>query len=157
MKKFLFLAVSTLFMVAALTAQTTTRKTSTYHDYVNVNADEKTVTTFSTTGATLTTAQTITLASNSIGMLEIHVVGYSDSLKAAVTGSIVVRYKKPSGTLTLATSDTLSTFITDSALGAAAWSVAAVSNNIAIKVQGDTGIPMTWYITVKRRGIVRTS
>ena len=125
--------------------------------YKGVNIPETIVTTFTTTDSVTTTAQTITIDSNAVGIIELVVLGYATSNGDGVTCKKIVRYKKELGVLTLGTTSDILATEADSGLSGAAVTFAATSNNIAIKVKGKLATSITWRLVVKRRTILKVS
>lgn len=114
----------------------------------NVFASQK-QSTAKTTDSTLTYIDTITVASNESGILEVQVIGYNDSLSIAVTGKKIVRYKKVAGTLTLGSiTDVLATEVDtglqNTSVGGATWTIVAASNQIYVRIKGKVPYNIDW-------------
>lgn len=102
-----------------------------------------------TTDSTFYYIDTITVAANESGILEVQVIGYNDSLSIAITGKKIVRYKKVAGTLTLGTAtDVLATEVDtglqNSPSGGAAWTIVAASNQIYVRIKGKNTYNVYW-------------
>jgi hypothetical protein len=112
---------------------------------VVVSQKESTAT---TTDSTLTYIDTITVANNESGILEVQMIGYNDSLSIAVTGKKIVRYKKVGGTLTLGSiTDILATEVdTDlqNGSGGSTWTIVAASNEIYVRIKGKVPYNIYW-------------
>lgn len=136
--KFLLLIISLVSLSASaqnLQLRTTSGKIVTYF------GREKSVT---TTDATATTIDSLPITTNTAGLIDVTVVGYT-AAGAAVTGRILYRYKKPSGTLTLATGEVLSAIVTDTGLASSGtFTVTAVANNIVVQVTGKASTSVKW-------------
>ena len=92
---------------------------------------------------------TISVADNESGILEVQLLGYNDSLSIAITGKKIVRYKKVAGTLTLGTAtDVLATEVDtglqNTSLGGAAWTITSANNQIYIRIKGKTPYKILW-------------
>lgn len=114
----------------------------------NVVTSQK-LSTAKTTDSTLTYIDTITVANNEAGILEVQVTGYNDSLSIAVTGKKIVRYKKVAGTLTLGSiTDVLATEVDsnlqNTPLGGATWTIVAASNQIYVRIKGKVPYNIYW-------------
>lgn len=149
--KSLFVFILSIALVASSFAQADSSR------YKGVNLPETIVTTFTTTDSVTTTAQTIAIDNNAVGILEVYALGYANAIGDGVTAAKIVRYKKELGTLTLgSTTDILATEA-DSGLSGAAVSFVASSNNILIKVKGKLATTVTWRLIVKRRTVLKVS
>jgi hypothetical protein len=103
-----------------------------------------------TTDSVVTTISTVTVAAEEVGILQIDVVGFNDSLGIGVTGTKIVRYAKHGGTLTLGTPTSILTSATDTGLGTATWSVTTSSNNIIVTVKGKDTYTVKWIANIRK-------
>lgn len=146
MKKLLFILAAFAFISAA-SAQTVR--------YKAVNLNENSVSYYTTTDSTLAAKQTVTIADSSVGILEVTVIGFSDSLGVGITGKQIVRYKKANGTLTLGTPSDVLAKATDSGLGTATWDISTASNNVTVRLKGKLNYTVYWRVVVTRRSIYK--
>jgi hypothetical protein len=143
MKKFLLLSMLALVCGIYSFGQTITFKT--------VNPTGSTYDSYTTTDSTIAAKKTITVSDSTVGILEVTVIGFSDSLAVGVTGSQIVRFKKVNGTLTLGTPEDLLAKATDTGLGTATWDISTSSNNIVVRLKGKLNVSVKWKIIVTRR------
>lgn len=102
-----------------------------------------------TTDSGAHTIATFPIATDEAGILETQVVGIDTAGGNAVTGSLIVRYKKKDGTLTLASPTNVSAIVTDAGLSGATFAFAASSNNVLIRVTGDTATTVRWIANTR--------
>jgi hypothetical protein len=102
-----------------------------------------------TTDASAHTIATITAGANETGIIEAQVVGFDSTGGDAVTGSLIIRYKKVGGTLTLGSPVVDAAIVTDAGLNSATFAFAASSNNINLNVTGDTSTTVKWVANIR--------
>lgn len=96
-----------------------------------------------TANTTPTTLQTITIADETSGYIEVFLAGKETGTAGKITGKKGVGYRKDGGTLTL---DTPTDIVPTSATGTtstATWTITTSGNNIIIQVTGISG-NMEW-------------
>ena len=147
--KSLFVFMLSIALVASSFAQSSRYKGS--------NLTESVITTFTTSDSVTTNAQTITIDSNSVGIVDLYVIGFSVSTGDGVTCRKTIRYKKLGGTLTLGTSTDILATETDSGLSGAAVSFSTNSNSLIIRVKGKLATTVTWRLIVRRRSVLKVS
>lgn len=102
-----------------------------------------------TLDATPVIAANMTIANNTGGIVEVTVVG-STTAGEVITGKLIYRYKKASGTITVATADTASAITADAALSGATFAVAAnASNNLKLTLTGKASKTILWRWEIK--------
>lgn len=124
--------------------------------FFNKNALETTVKKLTTTNGTITTAATVTLTNNEVGVLTIKVIGFSADSVAAVTGVRSYRYTKVGGTLTLGTVIETQAIVADAKVTGATFSASASSNNVLVRVTGVADVVMYWDVIIIQRGTRRS-
>ena len=145
----------TLLCVGLMTsAQVTTR-------FTNRNFDERTAQRAVTTDSTLTLMDSVVLATNETGIVQLTVIGYAKDTAYSVTGVIQARFNKRRGTLTLGTITELEPITRDAvlqntALGGATFTLVASDGKIYVRVKGKDGYSITWTTFLKVKSI-RTS
>ncbi len=105
-----------------------------------------------TTNATATKVDTINVATNEIGSIEVKVIGLKSDGSAAITGSKTYRYAKASGTLTLATAtiNPTDSLVVDTGVSGATFAASASDNNIVVKVTGKASTTIYWRVVVRQ-------
>lgn len=102
------------------------------------------VDTATTFNATPRVVDTIAVSNGDAGVIEVTVTGAASD-GDAVTGKLIYRYKKVSGTLTVATADTASAVTVDTDLSGAGFALAANSyNNLKLTLTGKASTTITW-------------
>lgn len=101
------------------------------------------------TNATPATIQTITIADETAGYIEVFLVGKETGTAGKITGKKGVGYRKDGGTLTL---DSPTDIVATSATGTmatATWTVTTSSNNIIVQITGIAATNAEWtcYVT----------
>ena len=100
-----------------------------------------------TTNATPTTIHTVTINSNSRGIIEVRMAGITSDNLEGITGIKRVRYKKIAGTLTLGTvEDEMATEL--DLLTTATYTITTSGNNIIVQVTGEAATTINWKATV---------
>lgn len=145
MKKIILLAIIGLFSLQAF-SQT----------FINLNTIEHYVSKKTTTDATITTVNTVTISDNEVGFITIKTVGYSPDSVAAVTGIKSYRYVKKAGTLTLGSAVNVLTPVADTQVSTATFVASASGNNILIRVTGIAALTMYWDVITERTAIQTT-
>jgi hypothetical protein len=102
---------------------------------------------YTTTDSGTYTMVTFPIGNNESGMLEAQVVGFDSSHGGSVTGSKIVRYVKTGGTLTLGSVTNVLAVETD--LSGATFTMDASSNNIRLRITGDTASTIKWIANVR--------
>lgn len=103
-----------------------------------------------TTDSVVTALDSIVVAANEAGIIQVTLVGYNGDAPAGITGIKYVRYKKVAGTLTLGTVTDIAATVIDTELsGSTTWTIVASGNNIIVRVKGK--IPLTSGIKWKCR------
>lgn len=148
MKQLLIIAIIACSFTASFAQADSSR-------YKGTNIPETIVTTFTTTDSVTTTAQTITIDNNAVGIIEIYAIGYANDIGDGVTACKIVRYKKEAGTLTLGTTSDILATEADSGLSGAAVTFSTSSNNITVRVKGKLATTVTWRLVVKRRSVLK--
>lgn len=95
------------------------------------------------------TIATFPIATDEAGVLEAQVVGIDTAGGNAITGSIIVRYKKKDGTLTLGSPTNALAIETDAGLSGATFAFSAASNNVLLRVTGDTATTVRWLANIR--------
>lgn len=145
MKKIIFFIAATLLMTAAFAQKPVLLKQS---DNKLFNYGR--TATVTTTDSTLTAIDSIVIAADEAGIVEVQVVGFNDSTSTAVTGSKILRYVKDGGTLTLGSATNVLTTVTDATLGTATWTVTTSGDNIIVQVKGKAGFTVRWQANTRR-------
>lgn len=102
------------------------------------------VDTLTTFNATPVIMDTIGITDNTAGILEVTVVGAS-AVGDGITGKLIYRFKKVSGTLTVATADTASAITADTNLSGGTFAVATTSyGNAKLTVTGKSAVTVRW-------------
>jgi hypothetical protein len=143
MKKFIKYLLPLLIIAgftASLQAQT----------YVERNITEKIKRYVTTPSNTQTKVDSITLANNEAGIIQVKVVGMSSSGSDPITGTLQYSYTKASGTLALGTSRIVDTVRVDSDISGATFAASASNDNIKITVTGKSGVPIRWTVITKQ-------
>ncbi len=81
---------------------------------------------------------TFPIADDEAGLLQARVVGIDTAASDVVTGVIGIRYKKVAGTLTLGSPISVQAVVTDAGVSGSTFAWAASSNNVVLRVTGDT-------------------
>jgi hypothetical protein len=102
-----------------------------------------------TTNNTPATMLTFAVATDEAGFIEAQVVGFDSTNGLAITGALQIRYKKSAGTLTLGSPVTDATLVVDDSLHSATFAFSASSNNILLRVTGDTGKTVKWIANIR--------
>jgi hypothetical protein len=158
-KKFLSLLCLVLVCSSGLFAQwkaktvftNSNKKLSHFQSGTRFEVQDYSSKTVTTTDATPTNIDTVTVSNNEVGVLEVTVVGYYGTAPAGVTGKQIVRYKKVAGTLTLGTAADVLAVETDTALGAATFAIVASGNQIYIRVTGAAAKSVAWESHVTKQ------
>jgi hypothetical protein len=147
MKKFLALIVLFSAFVFAGNSQTLKK----------VNTAGQIVKSLTTTNATATKVDSITVATNEIGTITISVVGLKSDGSAAISGTKTYRYSKAAGTLSLATAtiDPEDSLVVDSGVSGATFAASTSNDNILVKVTGKSSTTIYWKVIVKQFGIAK--
>jgi hypothetical protein len=146
MKRFLTLLACSLLTLAAFSQTPIYRNTS-----------ELIVRKLTTTNATATQIDLVTLGTNEIGTITVKVIGFNAVGVAAITGTKSYRYSKVAGTLTLGTEilNPADSLVVDTGVSGATFAASAVSNNISVKVTGKASTTIYWKVITKQSGIVK--
>jgi len=138
MKKILFLLAMVAFAITA-NAQIGQVKTQA-GKLITLGKEGKAT----TTDSTATAIDSLVLASNTGGMIEVSVVGH-DTGGNTITGKIIYRYKKVGSTLTLASGANISALSADAALSPATFTFTASSaNNVVLTIKGKLATSVKW-------------
>lgn len=106
------------------------------------------VDTLTTFNATPVIIANLTITDNTAGIVEITAIGTA-ATGDAITGKLIYRYKKVSGTLTVATADTASAITADTALSGGTFAAAANgSNNLKLTVTGKASVNVRWRTVI---------
>jgi hypothetical protein len=141
MKSLKFLSIACLFMATAFTASSQMLYTKTTSGKFIAVGKQKTLT---TTDATATVMDTLAITNNTAGVIEVRVVGVA-ATGDAITGKLIYRYKKVSGTLTIGTADAASVLTTDTALSGGTFALAVNTyNNAKLTVTGKAAVSVVW-------------
>jgi hypothetical protein len=155
MKKFLksFLFIFSLTLIGLAAAAQTTR-------FTNRNNDERVAQRTVTTDSTLTYMDSLVLATNESGIVQLTIIGYAKDTAYSVTGVIQARFNKRRGTCTLGTITEVEPITTDAVLAnagtGATFTLVVVNNNIYVRVKGKAGYDITWTSFLKVK-MIRTS
>jgi len=143
--KFIKLFSMLLFMTIALNAQKIQMRTTTGELYTY--GSQRTLT---TTDSAYHTIDSIAMASNTAGMVEVSVTGLATASGNSVTGSQIARFNKRTGSLTLGSPVDLLAIVTDGALGTATWDIAvSASNNLLVRIKGHLATSIRWRSLIK--------
>ena len=96
---------------------------------------------------------TVSVGNNESGVIQVTVAGLDSTNGKAVTGSLIARYIKTGGTLTLASSSNVSAVVTDSGLSPATWDISSSSNNIVVRIKGKLGVTIDWIADIRRTSV----
>lgn len=100
--------------------------------------------TLTTTDSVATHIDSIKIADNTAGLIEVYVVGQSTA-GYGVTAKVIYRYKKVSGTLTLSAATNIMAAVVDTNLSGATFALAATAtNNAQLKVTGKAATSVKW-------------
>lgn len=100
--------------------------------------------TVTTTNATPVIIDTIPVANNTAGIIEVTVCG-SSAAGDGVTGKLIYRYSKAAGTLTVSSATAASAVTADTNVSGATFALAANSNNNAkLTITGKSGVTIKW-------------
>jgi len=147
MKRFLLLSLMTTMLITACFGQ---RKLVLLKKSNNTTFDYGREAIVTTTDSTLTYLDSIPIASNEAGIIEVQLIGFNDSTKTAVTGTKILRYVKTGGTITLGSATDVLATVTDATLGTATWTVTAVANDIVVRVKGKAGFTIRWQSKTRK-------
>ncbi len=154
MKKFLIVAIFGMILSSISTQAQTTR-------FTNRNFDERIAQRTVTTDSTLTYMDSVVVATNESGIIQLTMIGYAKDTAHAVTGVIQCRFNKRRGTLTLGTITQVEPITVDVPLqnggGGATFTLVSINNNIYVRVKGKAGYSITWTSFVKQKSIRTTS
>lgn len=128
---------------------------ATPHSSIRLNTNDAEVCKLSgrvvtTTDATPTTLQTQSITDETIGIVEVFLVGKSSGTSGKITGKKIVGYRKDGGVLTL---DSLTTVLADVVTGdlsTATWTISTSGNNIIIQVTGEAAKNINWKSVVNQ-------
>lgn len=153
----LVVAISLMFLSTTVEAQTykskplfikSTDGRAYFYDNGWQGLGKQSITALTTTDSAYNYIDSVIVASNESGILEVQVLGFNDSLALKVLGKQIVSYSKVGGTLTLGTPTSILTKTTDSGLQytniGSTWDIVAVSNNIYIRVKGKLTYSIRW-------------
>jgi len=102
-----------------------------------------------TTNATPVIIDTVAVADNTAGIFEVAVSG-SSAAGDGVTGKLYYRYKKVSGTLTLATAEVASAIVADTNVSGATFALASTSfGNAKLTLTGKAAVTIRWRTLIK--------
>jgi hypothetical protein len=121
--------------------------------FMNRNNDERMSNRIVTTNNAYTNIDSVTIANNEIGILQVTMIGYAKDTAYGVTGIKQCRYNKRGGTLTMGTVTDLLTTVVDADLDGATFDLNSSNGKIYIRVKGLTDIPFTWTCLVKRKSV----
>lgn len=106
--------------------------------------------TLTSTDAAYHVIDTIALASNTAGIIEVSVTGVNAATGDAITGAAIVRFKKSAGTLTLGDTTNILPTIVDTGLSGGTWDITASGNNIIVRIKGKAATSVRWRSLVKQ-------
>jgi hypothetical protein len=107
------------------------------------------IATYTTANATPVVIDTLAIADNSAGIMEIVAVG-STTAGDGVTGKLYYRYKKVAGTLTVATAEVASAIVADTNVSGATFAFAATSyGNGKLTITGKAALSIKWRTLIK--------
>lgn len=142
------------FLAAALFLMVSVSVSAQKMQYVKTSPSGKSVAegrfdTLTTFNATPVIMDTMAITDNSAGIIEVTAVGAS-AAGDGITGKLVYRYHKASGTLTVATADTISTITADTGLSGGTFALAATSyGNTKLTVTGKASVTVRWRSQIK--------
>lgn len=140
----LFMIIACSLLATSVMAQNNLKVKATNGTLVDI--PKKTVIT--TTNATATHVDSIVIADNTAGIITITGVGAAATGKS-ISGAMMYRYSKASGTLTIATADTLCAVTADASLSGGLFALAATaSNNAQLKATGKASTTVRWRFLV---------
>ena len=103
-----------------------------------------------TTDSTLAHADSVVVADNTGGLVELTIVGHS-AAGDAITGKHIYRYKKASGTLTLGSAANTSATVVDAGLGTSTYTFAGTATgNLQLKIKGKLSTSVKWRWRIQR-------
>jgi len=134
-----------MFLSTALMAQKIQMKTTTGTIFTYGSQQ-----TLSTTDASYHNIETVVLAANTAGIVEVSVTGVNTVNGDAVTGAAIARFKKVAGTLTLGDTTNILATVVDTGLSGSTWDISTSGNNIIIRVKGKAATTVRWRCLVKQ-------
>lgn len=102
------------------------------------------IATKTTADSVTTVMDTLIIADNSAGLIEVTVLG-SSTAGDGVTGKQIFRYHKSSGTLTLSSATNVSSIVTDTGISGATFTFSTNSNNnVQLTIKGKPSTTVNW-------------
>lgn len=120
------------------------------------NGDEQFAKVLKTTDSDYHYIDSFTVQKNEAGIVETTVIGFDTSGVKAITGVIKVRYVAANSTITLGTTITDVTLVTDSGLSPGTFNYTSSGAKVYIRVKGALSTAVHWYSTVKRKAIYKS-
>lgn len=144
MKNLLILAMFSIMAFSTATAQKMQYVKTTSGKNIAAGRFD-TLTTFNATPVVM---DTLAITDNTSGIIEVTVVGQA-ATGDGITGKLIYRYKKVSGTLTVGTADSASAITADTALSGGTFALAANSyNNAKLTVTGKASVNVRWHSSI---------
>jgi hypothetical protein len=146
--KCLFLSVICIVSLSA----TLTAQSSRYH-YVRTEAgkfiSEGQFDTATTTSATPLICDTMKITDNTAGIIEVTAVGQAAN-GDGITGKLIYRYSKASGTLTFGTATAASAITADTGLSGGTFALATTSfGNAKLTLTGKASVTVKWWTQIQ--------
>lgn len=145
--KALLLSLTIICLAATVTAQS-----AKYH-YSRTDrgklVSEGQYDTATTTSATPLISDTMAITNNTAGIIEVTVIGQS-AVGDGITGKLIYRYAKASGTLTFGTATAASAIVADTGLSGGTFALATTSyGNAKLTLTGKASTTVSWYTHIK--------
>lgn len=140
-----------LLMIFAFTAISFSTMAQRSTKYSSRNNDEHVAQVKTTADATPVYIDSVKLATNETGIVEVYAIGYQKDTAYSVRGKLSVDFNKRRGTLTMGTITSNIPIITDAALGSATFTLVSVNNNIYVRVTGKAATSIRWYSILKAK------
>ena len=147
MKKFLSILFVFSLMISAVTAQVRTRS-------VSENGAATYGKAITTTDSAFHNIDSIVLAPNEAGIVQVFVVGNGYDTAYSVRGAYTATYNNRRGTLTLDTPTALTPSVTDAALTTSTFSLVAGTNKIYVRIKGRLNYNVRWQSITKHIAVI---
>jgi hypothetical protein len=132
-------------LVALFAVQTSFSQT-----FIQRNQSENIIRKVTTPSNTATKVDSITVLDGEAGIFYIRVLGLHTTSVDAVTGTIMYRYSKTGGTLTLTNAVVTDSIRTATNTSGATFGALASNNNIRIIVTGPSSKPIRWAVVTRQ-------
>ena len=137
-------------LVIAVTILCNTESIRAQSTFLQRNSTEKFVKAVTTTNATATTIDTIGVATNEAGWLEMKMLGYYEDSTSSFVGTKLIKYYKVGGTLTITSTIDSTASINTPLSGSDYWVTKNSYNNLVTKVSGKASKTVYWKLITKQ-------